>query len=51
MNAFIRQIRGLVKDVAQSTEEIMVSGEELSNTVDENNQYFSIFVRYETKAP
>lgn len=41
MNAFIRQIRGLVKDVAQSTEEIMVSGEELSSTVDENNQIMS----------
>ncbi|MBQ9926911.1 MAG: methyl-accepting chemotaxis protein [Lachnospiraceae bacterium] len=41
MNAFIRQIRSLVKDVAQSTEEIMVSGEELSSTVDENNQIMS----------
>lgn len=41
MNAFIRQIRSLVKDVAQSTEEIMVSGEELSNTVDKNNQIMS----------
>lgn len=41
MNAFIRQVRGLVKDVAESTEEIVVSGEALSNTVSENSRVMS----------
>ena len=36
MNAFICQIRSLVKDVAVSTGEILVTGEELSATVSEN---------------
>lgn len=38
MNEFIRQIRSLVKNVAQSTEEILVTGEELNATVSENTQ-------------
>ncbi len=38
MNAFIRQIRSLVKDVAQSTEDILQTGQELKVTVDENIQ-------------
>ena len=36
MNAFIRQIRNLVKEVAQSTEDILVTGEELGTTVSVN---------------
>lgn len=36
MNAFIRQIRSLVKDVAASTGEILVTGDELSATVSDN---------------
>lgn len=36
MNAFIRQIRSLVKDVAQSTEDILQTGQELKTTVDGN---------------
>lgn len=38
MNAFIGQIRTLVKDVVQSTEEILNTGEELGVTVNSNNQ-------------
>ena len=41
MNVFIRQIRTLVKDVVQSTEEILVTGEELSATVEDNNRIMS----------
>ena len=41
MNAFIRQVRALVKDVAQSAEEIIVSGEALGSTVNENNLVMS----------
>ena len=41
MNAFIRQIRGLVKEVAQSTEEILLTGDELKTTVDENTRIMS----------
>ncbi|MBO5303323.1 MAG: HAMP domain-containing protein [Lachnospiraceae bacterium] len=41
MNIFIRQIRSLVKDVAQSTENILVTGEDLSTTVSNNIQIMS----------
>lgn len=41
MNAFIRQIRGLVKDVAQSTEAILATGEELNTTVSDNVRVMS----------
>ncbi len=41
MNAFIRQIRGLVKEVAESTEEILITGDELKTTVDENTRIMS----------
>jgi len=41
MNVFIRQIRTLVKDVVQSTEEILVTGEELSAIVEDNNRIMS----------
>ena len=41
MNAFIRQIRSLVKDVAESTQEIRVTGEELNTTVNENARVMS----------
>ncbi len=38
MNSFIRQIRGLVSEVAQSTTDIVSSGEELNSTVNENSK-------------
>ncbi len=38
VNAFIRQIRDLVKEVAQSTEDIILTGEELGTTVSVNTQ-------------
>lgn len=41
MNIFIRQIRSLVKDVAQSTENIIVTGEELNQTVNDNTKIMS----------
>ena len=41
MNAFIRQIRELVKEVATSTEEILVTGDALKTTVDENTRIMS----------
>lgn len=41
MNAFIRQIRSLVKDVAKSTEDILANGEELSVTVNDNVRIMS----------
>ncbi len=41
MNAFIRQIRSLVKDVAKSTQEIRMTGEELNVTVNENVRVMS----------
>lgn len=41
MNVFIGQIRGLVKDVAKSAEEIIVSGEELNNTVQDSHLVMS----------
>ncbi len=41
MNAFIRQIRGLVKEVAESAEEILITGDELKTTVDENTRIIS----------
>ena len=42
MNTFLRQMRNLVKDVARSTEEILVTGEEMSVTVRENNRIMSV---------
>lgn len=41
MNKFIVQIRSLVKEVAQSTQDILVNGEELNTTVNENTQIMS----------
>lgn len=41
MNLFIGQIRELVKDVAYSTQEILVSGEELETTVKDNTNIMS----------
>jgi len=41
MNAFIAQIRTLVKDVAQSTNEILQTGEEMSVTVSDNTRIMS----------
>ncbi len=41
MNLFIRQIRSLVKDVVQSTEYIIVTGEELNQTVNDNTKIMS----------
>ncbi len=38
MNTFIRQIRSLVKDVAQSTEDIRITGDELNTTVNDNTR-------------
>lgn len=41
MNEFLRQIRELVKDVAKSSNDINVTGEELYKTVDDNNKIMS----------
>ena len=41
MNRFIGQIRSLVKEVAQSTGDILINGEELSRTVGENTRIMS----------
>ena len=41
MNSFIRQIRTLVMDVAQSTDKIVSSGEEMNTTVIGNTQIMS----------
>ena len=41
MNIFIRQIRSLVKDVAQSAESMIVTGEELNQTVNDNTKIMS----------
>jgi len=41
MNAFIKQIRGLVKEVACSTEDIVTIGQELNTTVHENAKIMS----------
>lgn len=41
MNEFIRQIRSLVKEVAQSTEDIMATGQELNTTVEDNVRIMS----------
>lgn len=38
MNTFLQQMRNLVKEVAQSTEEILVTGEEMGVTVNENTR-------------
>ena len=42
MNIFLRQMRDLVKNVARSTEEILVTGEEMSRTVKENNRIMGV---------
>ncbi len=41
MNEFIRQVRALVKSVAQSTETILFTGEELNTTVNDNTRIMS----------
>lgn len=41
MNAFIRQIRSLVKEVAESAEGILSTGQELHTTVDDNIRIMS----------
>lgn len=41
MNEFLSQIRTLVKDVAQSAEEIIVASDELSTTINRNNGIMS----------
>lgn len=41
MNEFIRQVRALVKSVAQSTETILLTGEELNTTVNDNTRIMS----------
>ena len=41
MNEFIRQVRSLVKSVAQSTETILATGEELNLTVNDNTRIMS----------
>lgn len=41
MNTFLQQMRNLVKEVAQSTEEILMTGEEMGATVNENTQIMS----------
>lgn len=41
MNEFIRQIRSMVKDVAKSSKDILVTGEELSTTVHDNTKIMS----------
>lgn len=38
MNTFLQQVRGLVKEVARSTEEILATGEEMNVTVNENTR-------------
>ena len=41
MNAFLGQIRALVKEVSLSAEDILAAGEELNTTVDENTRTMS----------
>ena len=41
MNAFLGQVRNLVKEVARSTEEILLTGEEMGVTVGENTRIMS----------
>ena len=41
MNTFIGQIRSLVKEVSQVTKDILVNGEELNTTVNENTRIMS----------
>ena len=41
MNVFLGQIRSLVKDVAQSSESILKTGDELNTTVSHNNKIMS----------
>ena len=41
MNVFINQIRNLVKNIVQSTEEIVVTGEELEITIRDNTRIMS----------
>lgn len=42
MNTFLQQMRNLVKEVAQSTEEILVTGEEMGVTVSENTRIMNV---------
>ncbi len=42
MNAFLQQMRSLVKEVAQSTEEILATGEEMGATVSDNNRIMNV---------
>ena len=42
MNAFLQQVRGLVKEVARSTEEILATGEEMGATVSENTRIMNV---------
>ena len=42
MNAFLGQVRKLVKEVAQSTEEILTTGQEMDATVSENTRIMSL---------
>ena len=42
MNAFLQQVRELIKEVAQSTEEILATGEEMSVTVNENTRIMNV---------
>ena len=42
MNAFLQQVRSLVKEVARSTEEILVTGEEMGATVNENTRIMNV---------
>jgi len=41
MNNFIGQIRGLINEVARSTNDMVVSGDELNSTVSENSRIMS----------
>ena len=41
MNAFLGQIRMLVKEVSQSADDILIAGEELNTTVNENTKIMS----------
>ncbi len=42
MNAFLQQVRNLVKEVAQSTEEILTTGQEMDTTVSDNTRIMNV---------
>lgn len=42
MNAFLEQVRNLVKEVARSTEEILTTGQEMDETVSENTRIMNV---------